>query len=213
MWWYKVCVEMCRCHTIQKGNEIQLKMFFCWAKINVKKQLIRGDGRIVCPQGGWRMCVCGGGDTCAALTSGEIKRNKPFGGRFYHYMNTSLPFDMPACSAAARSGQAELAKETPQCWFRRVQVVTHSDNVHFLANIVLRVPLWSQVGAGVVGDSQVEVLRRAVALQAAARLPPTDFGGQCLPLLEALPPATLLQTGHDHLGQVLLEPLEVLPER
>lgn len=61
-----------------------------------------------------------------------------------------------------------------------------------------------------VGYSQVEVLGPdglAVALQAAVGL----LGGQGL--FEALAPvSTLLQPGHDHLGQVLLEPLEVLPE-
>jgi len=70
----------------------------------------------------------------------------------------------------------------------------------------------SQVRAGVVSDSQVEVLRRAVPLQAAVSLSPTDFGGQSLPVFKALAPiATALQAGHDLLRQVLLEPLEVLP--
>lgn len=54
-------------------------------------------------------------------------------------------------------------------------------------------PLGSQKGTGIVGDSQVEVLRRVVRLQA------------------AVPVHTILQTGHDHLSKVLLEPLEILP--
>lgn len=73
--------------------------------------------------------------------------------------------------------------------------------------------LWSQVGIGVVSNSQVEVLWLTVSLQAAVGLPMTYFGGQGLPLLKALPAlSTLFKTGHDHLGKVLLEPLEVLPE-
>lgn len=72
--------------------------------------------------------------------------------------------------------------------------------------------LSSQVGTGDVSDSQVEVLRQAVPLQAAVSLSPTDFGGQGLPVFKALTPnSTVLQTGHYHLRQVLLEPLEVLP--
>lgn len=79
--------------------------------------------------------------------------------------------------------------------------------------LLLKVPLQSEVGAGVFSDSQVEVLWRPVALQAAVGLPPTDSSGQGLPLLKALAPAsTLLQAGHDLLCQILLESLEVLSE-
>lgn len=69
---------------------------------------------------------------------------------------------------------------------------------------------WSQECAGVVGDGQVEVLRRAVRLQAAAGLPLVDFGGKSL-FEAAVPVPAVLQTGHDHLSKVLLEPLEILP--
>lgn len=59
----------------------------------------------------------------------------------------------------------------------------------------------------------MEVLRRAVLPQAAVGVSPADSGGQGLPLFEALPSGSvLLQAGHDHVCQVLLEPLEVLPE-
>lgn len=71
-------------------------------------------------------------------------------------------------------------------------------------------PLWSQECTGIVGDSQVKVLRRVVRLQAAAGLPLVDFGGKSL-FEAAVPAHTLLQSGHDHLSKVLLEPLEILP--
>lgn len=72
-------------------------------------------------------------------------------------------------------------------------------------------PLWSQECGGAVGDSQVEVLRQVVRLQASAGLPLVVFGGHSL-FEAAVPVHTLLQTGHDHLSKVLLEPLEILPK-
>lgn len=74
----------------------------------------------------------------------------------------------------------------------------------------LEAPLWSQECISIVGDSQVEVLWRVVRLQAAAGLPLADFGGKSL-FEAAVPVHTVLQTGHDHLSKVLLEPLEILP--
>ena len=71
----------------------------------------------------------------------------------------------------------------------------------------------SQIGTGVIRDGQVKVLRRAFLLHAAVGVSPADFGGQSLPLFKALfAGSALLQTGHDHLCQILPEPLEVLPE-
>lgn len=68
--------------------------------------------------------------------------------------------------------------------------------------------LWSQVGTA-VSNGQVEVLW-AVCPQAGC-LPLTDFGGQSVSVFETLAAcSTLLQTGNNHLCQVLLEPLEVL---
>ena len=57
----------------------------------------------------------------------------------------------------------------------------------------------------------MKVLWRAVPLQAPAGRPPMDFGGQGL-FEVAAPVPTRLQTGHNHLGKVLLEALEVLPK-
>lgn len=74
-----------------------------------------------------------------------------------------------------------------------------------------RPPPWSQERTGIVGDGQVEVLRRTVRLQAAAGFPLVDFGGKSL-FEAAIPVRTVLQTGHDHLSKVLLEPLEILPK-
>lgn len=70
--------------------------------------------------------------------------------------------------------------------------------------------LWSQECTGIVGAGQVEVLRWALRLQAATGLPLVDLGGKSV-FEAAVPVLTLLQTGHDHLSKVLLEPLEILP--
>lgn len=51
--------------------------------------------------------------------------------------------------------------------------------------MVYRALLCSQVGAGVVGDSQVKVLWW-VTLSAAPGVPPPDLGGQRLSFLKAL---------------------------
>lgn len=72
--------------------------------------------------------------------------------------------------------------------------------------------LASQVGAGVLSDSQVEVLRCTFPSYAAISVSPSNFGGEGLPLYESLfTIITFLQTGNDHFCQILLEPLEVFP--
>jgi len=69
----------------------------------------------------------------------------------------------------------------------------------------------SQVGAGVVGHRQVKVGRQAGAGQAATGLAASPPSGQGLPLVQRPAARTArLQAGHDHLGQVLLQTLEVL---
>ena len=66
-----------------------------------------------------------------------------------------------------------------------------------------------QVGAVVVHSSQVQVLWLFVLRRPAVRLHPSLARGQSRPLLRALEP--LVQTRADHLCQVLLQTLEVLP--
>lgn len=117
---------------------------------------------------------------------------------------------MPACSTAAPPWLHRLNEH--KAVHKTLAVVTLAGVAGYDTTstyMVRKVPLKSQEGTGVVSDSQVEVLWRTVHLQAAVCLPPKDFSGQGL--FEA-PVFTLLQTGHDHLRQVLLEPLEVLPE-
>lgn len=83
--------------------------------------------------------------------------------------------------------------------------------VQIMADAERRGALSSQISTGVVGDSQVEVFGGALSLQAAAGFSPS--GGQRFPLFKALSAfAALFQAGHDHLCQVLLQSLAVLPE-